>query len=293
MPSLEDVTYSEEATVAAFRDYYNFLVKMYLKESEIMEPPEGGWPDITPERFRGFGKTDKVISLMRHLPYMRQYNRDSQTQTQVAPLSYFTNWAEVASSLIRGHRKDEDLKSIGEGFEYEDDIPSHVFGFVDAIREEEPPLFFIDTELGVVHWPDCPDEIKYSTGTTISGDSSDFGPANESEWRREHAWAIPDFFKLLKHQFRKLVFFPTGWLKVFGCHYGYSGDDVVGPDGLIVSMRAVYREHGWPNLEQYRKEECLKAVKRIVKDRFDNFADEAWRDDDYEDKDDDATMAED
>jgi hypothetical protein len=42
MPSLSEISYSRDNFIAAVRDYYTFLVKMYLDESQITEPPEGG-----------------------------------------------------------------------------------------------------------------------------------------------------------------------------------------------------------------------------------------------------------
>jgi len=44
---------------------------MYLRESDVIEPPEGGWPNITTDSLQDLGKTDEVISLLRHLPYIR------------------------------------------------------------------------------------------------------------------------------------------------------------------------------------------------------------------------------
>lgn len=58
--SSDDVEYSEEAIVAAFRDYYTFLTKLYLRGSAITEPPVGGWPNINAESLRGLDK-DKVV----------------------------------------------------------------------------------------------------------------------------------------------------------------------------------------------------------------------------------------
>ena len=55
------VGFNRDATVAAIRDYYHFLTKMYLDEDRIMEPPPGGWPNMTPETMSPLGKTDEVI----------------------------------------------------------------------------------------------------------------------------------------------------------------------------------------------------------------------------------------
>lgn len=78
MPYLRDIHYSRNATVAAIRYYYKFITRMYLDEFEILEPPEGGWPHITPEATEDCGKSEEVISLLRHLPYINSPNRDNQ-----------------------------------------------------------------------------------------------------------------------------------------------------------------------------------------------------------------------
>jgi len=36
--------YSRDATVKTIREYYEFLAKMYLKDSYILETPEGAGP---------------------------------------------------------------------------------------------------------------------------------------------------------------------------------------------------------------------------------------------------------
>jgi hypothetical protein len=34
----------------------------------------------------------------------------------------------------------------------------------------------------------------------------------------------------------------------------------------IVGMRKIYAEYGWPDVEKYRKEECIQALKLWYKD---------------------------
>jgi hypothetical protein len=41
-PSIYEITYSRDATVKAFRNYFQFLSAMYADESIIQEPPEDG-----------------------------------------------------------------------------------------------------------------------------------------------------------------------------------------------------------------------------------------------------------
>lgn len=63
------ISYSRDAVVAAITDYYEFLVRMYLPDGSIMYPPSGGWP--FPENITfSSPKSEAVIDLMRHLPYL-------------------------------------------------------------------------------------------------------------------------------------------------------------------------------------------------------------------------------
>src|SRR5437868_6411977 len=71
MPPLSEISYSREACIAAVREYYAFLAKMYLNESDVIEPPEGGWPSIPTETFQGLAKSDELIPLLHNLPYLR------------------------------------------------------------------------------------------------------------------------------------------------------------------------------------------------------------------------------
>jgi hypothetical protein len=74
-PSIYEITYSLDATVKAFRNYFQFLSAMYAEESIIQEPPEDGWPTISPNGWPRFDKTDKVIDLLRHLPYISSFTQ--------------------------------------------------------------------------------------------------------------------------------------------------------------------------------------------------------------------------
>lgn len=71
MPELSEVDSSPQTCISAIKDYFQLLTTMYLDPSDIEEPPEGGWPTITPSTYRLLGKSDEVISLLRRLPYLR------------------------------------------------------------------------------------------------------------------------------------------------------------------------------------------------------------------------------
>ncbi|KAL1610147.1 hypothetical protein SLS60_001812 [Paraconiothyrium brasiliense] len=255
MPTLNEVNYSREACINAIREYYRFLTKMFLDEDEILEPPEGGWPDIMPSALQQLGKTEEVAALLRSLPYLR--TEWEGQDAQATPWGLFANWTAEVHSVNRGKGSIEDIKVATEGVSYPDDIPAHVVGLTST--EDDYGRFLLDTELGVIYWMECEDEIaNRSSRRPIRDDPYDYAEENETEWRAEgKAWAIADFFEVLKEQFRKLKFIPINGKEVKDV---YEMSDERTEEGLR-EIQGTFREHGWPDLSRYRKHECMAAVR--------------------------------
>lgn len=71
-PSQVENSYSREATVAAIKDFYELLIKLpYISPNALVLPPKEGWSGVNAEELRRRGKTEEVIELLRHLPYLR------------------------------------------------------------------------------------------------------------------------------------------------------------------------------------------------------------------------------
>lgn len=96
MVHLNEISYSRDAVVAAVRDYYHFLATMYMDESEIIEPPKGGWPSITSNTWDDFDKTNEVVSLLRCLPYIRD---GGPIAIDGAPGCKFADWQALAHDV--------------------------------------------------------------------------------------------------------------------------------------------------------------------------------------------------
>lgn len=273
MPELEDITYSRDTTVAAVRDYYNFLTKLYLPEEAIIEPPEGGWPNITPASMKALDKTDEVISLLRHLPYIRDLN-NAGDPPHGAAWCKFADWQDIARNISEGGGDAEGARICSEGSDiYEDgQVPAHVVGLTSGGRDN--PIFLLDTELGVIYWRDCPGEIRWDESAPreqIFDDPYEYADENEAEWRGDaQSWEITDFFEILKDQFRRLHFVPVNNQEVKDIYTTY-GDD---RKGMIPMVQRIYREHGWPDLKRYRKLECLRAVQKALKEHYPDEADD-------------------
>jgi hypothetical protein len=272
MPTLDEIEYSRDACVTAVLDYYNFLAKMFLHESSILEPPEGGWPSIISVDTDVFGKTDEVMSLLAHLPYIRNSQGGGPTGPHGFPQCYFADWQLIIQNLQNGGDRDkDDLKICSEGYDFFEHAPAHVIGLTYGGRNNQ--VFVLDTKLGIIHWPDCPGSIRYEPShERVLDDPFDYAGENEEEadWRCDApAWAIADFFELLKDQFRELSFIPTSPRTVL------DADSIYGPDeeGLIPMLQDIYRQHGWPDLERYRKRECLQAVQAALVEIYPGRAD--------------------
>lgn len=260
MPELGNITYSRDECIAAIRDYYTFLTKMYLKESDVIEPPKEGWPQVTADIIvEGMGKTERVLDLLRHLPYIRA--SFDIYQAQGTPGCEFADWQADCHLVTLGKSSAQDCKSLSEGTSFSNDVPSHVIGLTNGGLNKD--VFLLDTELGIVHWPECPGEIRYNpTREPVLDDPYDWAPENEADWRADApAWAIPAFFEVLKDQFRELQFIPINEYVVLDVRNRLH-------EGLAEMLQEIYRAFGWPDTQRYRKRECLTAVRRALEERY-------------------------
>lgn len=144
-------------------------------------------------------------------------------------------------------------------------VPAHVIGLTHGGLNKE--IFLLDTKLGVIYWPDCHGEIRDDPALPrepVLDHPIDYAPDNELGWRCEGACEINDFFEVLKDQFRWLHFVPLSERSV---------KDIwtLGlPEGLIPMVQAIFRKHGWPDLQRYRKRDCLKAMRKAMKEHYPN-----------------------
>ena len=63
--------YNQNEVVASVTAFYEFLIThLHFEPSELKTPPPEGWPQLTTSRLSALGKSDKVIALLQHLPYL-------------------------------------------------------------------------------------------------------------------------------------------------------------------------------------------------------------------------------
>ncbi|PVH94910.1 hypothetical protein DM02DRAFT_618281 [Periconia macrospinosa] len=261
MVSIHDLSYSREATVAAIRDYYRFLVSMYMDESNVLEPPAGGWPSIPPHGWANFGKTDEVMGLLRELPYLDQCSEPYQIHA--APYTVFADWQNTEENC-----DGQKLKKWTEPWpdEIQCEIPAHIVGL--TAYNDPSPAILLDTELGVIYWYECSgkleenDETEGVQGDPYAWEEDGLIPEDQVEWRGACGiWSIENFFKMLKEQFRKLNFVPIGPREVQDVWVGQA-DEL---KETQVAVQNIYRKHGWPDMARFNREACRAEVKLAIR----------------------------
>ncbi|CAD0111583.1 unnamed protein product [Aureobasidium uvarum] len=261
MPTLDETSYSREATIVAFRSYYHFLTDMFLPEDFIEEPPPDGWPSITKERVVLLGKNEEVFELMRHLPYIPD-------ECLLAAHAKVCNWSSLFSRRPNNQEDVETKRIITEGLDWPN-IPSSAFGLTRGGRDNH--VFILDTRFGTVHWldtPDIKDDATRQPITDLSGCQELFEhrtPPNEHEWRRHAAWSIADFLEMLKNELRTLKSVPLDACQIEEWIDENEDDgDLDKEAALVRSIRRTYIEHGWPDVSVYRKDQCQDAVQVLI-----------------------------
>ncbi|XPS91876.1 hypothetical protein M3J09_001285 [Ascochyta lentis] len=84
-------------------------------------------------------------------------------------------------------------------------------------------------------------------------------------------WPVRDFFAMLKNHFVKLNWIPYSPRAIIDIWTDETSSGLVIPEGLPQLLQSVYRKHGWPDLEVYKKEECLAELKQVLHEKYPDF----------------------
>lgn len=132
--------YDRQECINAVTDFYKFLTDElpYVQPSQVLHPPAQGWPDITKDLLAPMGKTDEVVSLLSHLPYI-------SVPTERQPWEASKGWAQIAPSTHLIDYRSEGVKGMmakGEKFnECYDSVnppwftpPAHVVSLTTGLK---------------------------------------------------------------------------------------------------------------------------------------------------------------
>ncbi|KAJ5098776.1 hypothetical protein N7532_005777 [Penicillium argentinense] len=231
-------TYSREAAIVAVTDLYESLTTpLYVEPTDILYPPPGGWPHITRENeaFASLNKTDEVLELLRHLPYL-----DSRKNEW-----FIRPWSVSCDYVNRDPRNYRPL--VPDEFEF----PPWVINLTFSGRYGQSLMF--DTSDGTATEHD-PNAGIYEP---------DYPEGDPRYWRvecEEETEPLVERLDLFKQRFQNLNWIPHvqkigSWPRVFEW---YEEPNRSYGDGEGKAMREIYLEHGWP--DSFDREACQASL---------------------------------
>jgi hypothetical protein len=127
--------------VDAVRQYYTFLSDDLgaIPTECVVDAPEGGWPEISQSSLAGLEKTDAVIELLRHLPYI---NTSNNHNTQIAFSTSAIDYRAIGNYKVHEGQRSRFLPAGDK------DFPPHVVVLTEEGEEYYGSLLLLDTESG-------------------------------------------------------------------------------------------------------------------------------------------------
>ncbi|RYP46614.1 hypothetical protein DL768_007236 [Monosporascus sp. mg162] len=242
--SLNLFPYSRDEYVTAITDFYTVAASLHIPRSALKHPPPGGWPNITPENCVGFGKSDFVVDLLKHLSYIS----DGKPRSLATQVHYKCNVLDY--SVVSPEEFSSERLKLGELVAHSDENP------VTADTSSARSFAIIQ-------------EGRYILLNTATGEMIE----EMIRCNRTYEDAAMAYFAILVEDYRTLRLIPVP---------GFNTIDLMGDVSDVPAaelpdlreqgpgkgpwtetnvrwLRHIYRKHGWPGAD-YRKEEALKAV---------------------------------
>jgi len=147
------MAYDRDLVVHCIKRHYELLVKAaYFDSAEVRYPPDEGWSDkqLPVDVLRAFGRSEEVIDLLRHLPYIKQLDGDDKDEVyfETRHLSYLRDtWPFISLTVEECQGKQLSDKLL---MPRPADWPA---GFISLTRDQHATWWIIDTTKGLAILP--------------------------------------------------------------------------------------------------------------------------------------------
>lgn len=224
--------------------YYEFLIALYLPEAALKRPPEEGWSFVNAERFAFLNKTDTVIDLYKHLPYI------SQDEDESYKIHYRTTAVDYTGRHFKEHRwrRQNPVNEPPQYYEQMDgeqtwpgslDDPQHIAVLAQTM-EDFDWYILLDTRSGKIARV-CPRDRQENVRTLVYSD-------------------IHNLTEKLMDSFHKLDVAPVTSTDV---HDFRDQGSTYLTEGDVAKIKALFYQHGWFSAD-YDKETCMREVQEVL-----------------------------
>lgn len=202
---------SSRELIAAITDFYKLVTKLpYISPTALVHPSDQGWPDINAEELRKRGKTEEVISLLRHLPYLRRPGSGkSRKGWMIGPDTH-------AIAYCDGEVYEEELDRIQP-------TPGHCIWVANAADAEHGTALLLDVENSGFLFDDEENErvnlsdlslgtiteysVRSNRNVCLETDEYHSLPL-EDRWMAHSTLPATEFFRTWTNKYKKLEWMP-------------------------------------------------------------------------------------
>ncbi|KAI1827704.1 hypothetical protein F4861DRAFT_535910 [Xylaria intraflava] len=178
---------SHEEIIAALRKFYSAIIRLpYIDADALVLPPPEGWSGVNADELRKRGKTEGVIKLLRHLPYLRNPSKYRKWMLSPDTLAIAYCDGEVYDPLM------DELQPI----------PAHCIWLTENDSRNGIDLI-LDTHTGsITEWSMLEGGLRLDYGEYEKMDKAD-------RWMCYPTMPAVDFFNLWQARWEKLVWIPV------------------------------------------------------------------------------------
>ncbi|GKT55253.1 alpha/beta hydrolase fold protein [Colletotrichum tofieldiae] len=248
--------YNLRAVVGAISIYYKLLsCTAYFPPSLAEYAPEDGWDEhaFPSAELKALGYSDKAIDLLRHLPYLGPDEHWWEVFPGSFPIRYLRD-ADPFRGISLERLKRKSLRKLGLS-PYKEVLPPDVVAIAIPNRVSwRGTWWLVDTDRGsridaepiVPAFEKLASQLRSleSVPMPAFGTFEDWGP---EIWAEAHWGSGASLLaKMSEGDWRSLLPHKPG--------RGLEG------------ARDVYRAHGWPDVDNFRRDQCIDALVRLRKD---------------------------
>ena len=209
-------TYCRHETIAAITDFYTFYMRLpYVDPRALVFPPASGWPEINATELHNRGKSNEVIELLQHLPYLENP-------------SIHGGWTIDSESTCIQYHKGVCYNDSPDAIK---NLPGYVIPIADMV-DRNGSFLLLDTETGKI--------TSYTImADNIGGNWEEYERLGENDkWRAFPTMPVKQFFERWQVLYEKLIWMvapPVDDSHGDGGTYFTTADNAVEEDEMLES----------------------------------------------------------